>query len=343
MTIIKQNKFFLFLLILTSCYSKTEIKKKRLGFYYWNTVYKSTTAQTNYLKETKADLLYVRLFDVDTILTSKGIEAAPISILRLHDSLPRQIEIVPVIFFTRQAIKSIKNMDSFVSKLSHLVYMLSVHYKFTYSEIQWDFDWTPSTKAIYFDLLKHLKQQPEFKNKKFSATIRLHQVKFISNSGIPPVDKGLLMCYNMGNLKSYHTENSIINLKTMKEYLGNLDTYPLNLDIALPLFSWILHFRNKSFMGIVRVNDSLLKHTNLIHTSSTMYRVQSDFRHEGYSFLKDDDLRFEAVDMELLQNSIHFLRRKNNSDTLSILFFNLDDQIISNYPSHELQRLYNSY
>lgn len=57
------------------------------------------------------------------------------------------------------------------------------------------------------------------------------------------------MCYNMGNLKSLHTENFIMNLNTMKEYLRNLDTNPFELDIDLPIFSWVLHFRNNNIIN----------------------------------------------------------------------------------------------
>ena len=65
-----------------------------------------------------------------------------------------------------------------------------------------------------------------------SATIRLHQLKFIGESGIPPVDKGLLMCYNMGDLHRLRISNSILETAELKKYIKQLSVYPLKLDVA---------------------------------------------------------------------------------------------------------------
>lgn len=328
---------------IVACNPAVKPKQKSLGFYYWNTIFRSSSLQQLYLKETQADLLYIRLFDIDTVSSPNGLEAIPISTLRVQDSLPKNLDIVPVVYFTRQGIKSIKNIDTFSTKVSTLVKKLSDAYGFSFSEIQWDYDWTPSTKQTYFELLESLKCQPELIDKTFSVTIRLHQVKHRSVTGIPPADKGLLMCYNMGNLKSYNIENSILSLKDMKDYLRTLDSYPLKMDIALPLFSWALHFRDKKFVRILRDCDTLIAHPNLASTSESNYKVISEFKFGGYSFLTNDEIRFESVSTSALQNSVDFLREKNNNDSVSILLFNLDDQIISNHPSYEVKSLFDSY
>ena len=77
-----------------------------------------------------------------------------------------------------------------------------------------------------------------------SATIRLHQVKYYKQAGIPPVDRGMLMFYNMGKLNALTAENSIYNSNDAAGYIETVDDYPLKLDLALPAFSWAVHFRN---------------------------------------------------------------------------------------------------
>lgn len=333
---------FSLVVLLFSCSKKVDVKNKELGFYFWNTLYKCNQAQLSYLNETNATLLYVRVFDLDT-LSNNGIEPVPVSILRLRDSFPSNLKIVPVVYFTRQAIKAIKNVDSVSLKIANLLQKICAEYNFQYEEIQWDYDWTPSTKHVYFDLLQKLKRQDEFKTKKFSATIRLHQVKHRSVAGIPPVDKGLLMCYNMGNLKSYEVENSILSLELMKDYLASMQNYPLTLDVAFPLFSWALHFRGDKFQSILREVDSLEQDVNLEKISDTKYRVKSQMKYKGYTFWPNDIIRIEKVSLNMLKQAFKEVHSHNNNDSISILFFNLDDKIINQYPSYEIQKLFNSY
>ena len=73
-----------------------------------------------------------------------------------------------------------------------------------------------------------------------SATIRLHQVKYREETGVPPVDYGVLMYYNMGHISAMGA-NSIYDRSTALRYLGKLREYPLPLDIALPMFAWGVH------------------------------------------------------------------------------------------------------
>ena len=66
-------------------------------------------------------------------------------------------------------------------------------------EIQLDCDWNSSTQKKYFNLIEEMKLYPTWENIVWSATIRLHQLKYPKQTGVPPVNKGVLMFYNMGN------------------------------------------------------------------------------------------------------------------------------------------------
>ena len=103
-------------------------------------------------------------------------------------------------------------------------------------EIQFDCDWTETTKEKYFHLLKLARarlNQFGFSTAKISATIRLYQCKYLFKTGVPPVDKGMLMCYNMGNLKNPGTKNFILESYELRKYISSLNTYPLQLDVAV--------------------------------------------------------------------------------------------------------------
>src|ERR1019366_1414323 len=124
-------------------------------------------------------------------------------------------------------------------------------------------DWTAATRATYFQLLKVARSrlnEAGFASAKISATIRLFQCKYMAKTGVPPVDKGLLMCYNMGNLTHPGTGNSILETTELKKYIASVTTYPLPLDVALPIFDWKVLFHEGSYAGLVKdLPDSLLQ------------------------------------------------------------------------------------
>ena len=104
-------------------------------------------------------------------------------------------------------------------------------------EIQFDCDWTQSTKEKYFKFLRHFRQLQNDPTFQLSATIRLHQIKFANQTGVPPVNRGMLMFYNMADLESIKTPNSILDLEVAHQYIDSQTTYELPLDFALPIFS----------------------------------------------------------------------------------------------------------
>lgn len=328
-------------LLLLICSCQNGIKEKQISFYYWRTDFNISAREQLCLDSLHAKTLYIRLFDLDTITRSdKHIDIIPISkITNSENSTSRNI--VPVVYMTREAILYASDTDSMAARIARLVQQMTKEYQWHFDEIQWDCDWTPKTKQLYFDLLKKLRYQPIFSNKKFSATIRLHQIKHRSMAGIPPVDKGLLMCYNMGNLKEYGHRNSIFEAEIAADYLKHLSTYPLNLDIALPLFQWTVWFRDQRFKGLIRdVNEqSVVNNPNFIQAKEHLYSCQSDTAWLDYHFQKGDELRFESVSIDQLMKFSNDLRGRTHHDSMTILFFHLSPDILKNYPAYELQKI----
>lgn len=91
--------------------------------------------------------LFVRFFDLDTASDVHGnIQVVPVSILRCKDSFPSNYNIVPVVYITRSALKFTTNTDSLANHINTLIQSITLQYHLSFSEIQWDMDWTPSTK-----------------------------------------------------------------------------------------------------------------------------------------------------------------------------------------------------
>ncbi|MCB0519577.1 MAG: hypothetical protein H6577_24515 [Lewinellaceae bacterium] len=115
------------------------------------------------------------------------------------------------------------------------------------TEIQVDCDWTPTTKDRYFAFLKAMKNQNPGID--ITCTVRLHQFRDRDRSGIPPVDRATLMCYNVAPPKDPGVADAIFDEKLVAGYLKN-GKYPLLLEAALPLFGWGALFHENEFKGL---------------------------------------------------------------------------------------------
>lgn len=178
----------------------------------------------------------------------------------------------------------------------------------TGTEIQIDCDWTAGTREKYFHFLKALRQH--FPDNILSATIRLYPYKYFKKMGVPPVDRGMLMCYNLGSIRDADTDNSVFDLKTLQQYF-NGTSYPLQLDIAFPVFGWYAWFRGNDFKGIVHDAPSIMNDTSTFaHLDTYRYRVLTDTVLENNYYRSGDILRREYPDSSMLNTAIEFVKGK---------------------------------
>ena len=116
---------------------------------------------------------------------------------------------------------------------------MATHNKFgKIREMQLDCDWTTSTQQSYFKLCEASRDLLKADSIALSSTIRLHQL----SQTAPPVDRGVLMLYNTGNLKSIDTQNSILDIRDVEPYLKKKIEYPIPLDYVYPTFGWGVKF-----------------------------------------------------------------------------------------------------
>lgn len=95
------------------------------------------------------------------------------------------------------------------------------------TSLQIDCDWTPRTRSAYFRLLStNKRERPELD---LSVIVRLHQYRDREANGIPPADRGLLMCYNMPPVQQRQTRDAIYDEAILKGYL-KAPAYPIPLD-----------------------------------------------------------------------------------------------------------------
>lgn len=326
---------------LFSCTPENVRRQVEPSFYYWKSVFNISNFEKQKLDSLKVKTIYLKFFDVDwDEALNKSLPVAKLQ--TVTGALPGGTAVIPVVFITNECIQKIDSSQ--VEKLAENIYSLVLEIKeandfISIPEIQIDCDWTAGTREKYFRLLNKLKLLTT--NCKLSATIRLHQIKFMSKTGIPPVDRGLLMCYNMGNLKNVSAVNSIIDTKELKKYTGNLQNYPLPLDVAFPLFNWKVLFRNQLYAGLLEELPDTALSASWCSKTGNRYLVLKDSVVQGYALRKGDILRDEQSDIkEVLETAAEISKRLKNTP-LRVSLYHLDSVILAKYTTHELESIYN--
>jgi hypothetical protein len=200
-----------------------------------------------------------------------------------------------------------------------------------YQEIQLDCDWTERTRDNYFYLLQKIKS---LSGKSISCTLRLYPYKYSGKMGIPPVDKAVLMCYNLINPLASDNKNSILAIEELRKYLEKGKKYPLHLDFALPLFSWVQVYQNNQFVGIIHPAthelDSIAKPVRPLW--SEVIKEQEI----GNIYLKiGDRLKREVVKEGMIKDAIILLKENVPWDNnRTIVLFDLDERNLRKF-NHE--------
>jgi hypothetical protein len=227
------------------------------AFYYWRTTLRLSEAETKALAALSIDRLYVRLFDIDWSDEARG--PRPLGLLDGEAGVvPASIEIVPVVFVRERLLRRLDAPG--VARLADDVWRavggglrrLGRHQT---KELQIDCDWTDATRDSYFAFLSALGARARNAGTLLGATIRLHQIKYRERTGVPPVARGMLMFYNMGQIDADDATSAIYDPAAAARYLGRLADYPLPLDVGLPIWSWVVHVRGTEVAGLLQDVD----------------------------------------------------------------------------------------
>lgn len=331
------NSLFLIALIfwLFSCKKNGEVHN---AFYYWKSEFRLDNEQYNLLKQTANNTLYIRFFDIGWDST-KG-KAFPDAIITFGQPTYK-INITPVIFISNKTFENIKitDVDSLAINSFALITRLAANEKIGYSKIQVDCDWTLTTKERYFSFLKALKK---ISQKQLETTIRLHQVKYKDRTGVPPVDNGVLMFYNMGKLNANPNQaNSIYNEADAAKYVSYTSQYPLHLDIALPLFSWSIQIREGRVIQVYgNIGKKQLNDQPNFYGAGNIFRAKKSFFFEGVYIKENDIFKLEQTDIYTLkkaakQLSSYLLSQKNTT----IIYYELGNIKNSEFKAQTLNEV----
>lgn len=321
------KNFIYFICFILFCVGCKQKNNHPIDFYYWRSNYNINDAEKKVVSDLAVENIYVRFFDVD----KKTIEPVPVGVIKNFKSSFLPVNYIPTIFITNRTFVGLSqdNVKELAKNVNNLITEIALSSQLDhYSEIQIDCDWTLSTKSNYFLFLEELKS---ISKKNLSATLRMHQVKFKDREGIPPLDKMVLMCYATENPNEVEEKNSILDLDLAKDYLQNLDKYPIKLDVALPIYSWAIVTNH---LGKVKLINSFseddLKGKPIINKGNGIYEVTDDFFLEKFYLSKGFKIKVETISESLLENTKSFLDKKLK-DNYRIVYYHLDEKFTQNH------------
>ncbi|MEO1713908.1 MAG: hypothetical protein AAFU60_11310 [Bacteroidota bacterium] len=279
--------------------------------------------------------LYLRLFDVDW--DAQGQMAIPVGDLQTAPFPPLpDIAVVPTFFLTNRTFRNVKQDDldwlieAMLEKAQGMLNELHLN-KISYWQI--DCDWTESTRPLFFEFCTRLRDKLQERGIKLSATIRLHQLKYPERTGIPPVDRGALMVYNTGKISDPSTSNSIMEISGVATYLSPSTDYPLQLDLALPIFAWALVFREGKMVRILNPLPPELEQdtSRFSREGSHWVSVKRSTFLNGYYLYAGDRIRLERISESALRELAALLAEKLPAADRQILFYHLDEHNLASY------------
>ena len=316
-----------------SVFSCTQREKPTIAFYYWKTVFKLSQLEKEILDDNAVKKIYLRYFDID--LDSKN-QPFPVSPIRF-ETKSTDFSIVPVIYIKNKVMLN-KELDVrfLAEKTFDFIQQINTTNQIQVQEIQIDCDWTLSSRDQY---LKFIESFKKISGKTLSATIRLHQIKYYKKTKIPNVDKGVLMYYNMGNIAA-DSLNSIYDRNIASKYLESLKNYPLDLDVALPIYSWAVHIREGRVIGLRNkiAVSSFQKDSNFIYENNYLKVKQANYK-TGTFYKVGDILKIESISKNDLLEMSDDLEQNLKQTPKEIIFYDLDELNIKNYEKNIFQNI----
>jgi hypothetical protein len=321
----KYLRIILVVVIFSACQDDHGIASK-ISFYHWGSKWNPKPTELDLLKETSncsSGRIYLHLFDLK--MTEGKVQK--VSTLDIAQPLPAGYCAVPVVYIENKVFETPD--DSLAVKVHEVVSRMLKQQNFCTDELQIDCDWSEKTRASYFLFLKKIK---EISRWKITATIRLHQIKFFKRTGVPPVDKGVLMYYNMGKITG-DNRNSILDNQIGEQYLGEFDKYPLPLDLALPCYHWWIQLRDGVPIELItkwKVEPS--EQIDLFEpVNEGFYKVRKSGFYAGCYLKEGDILKREISEEKELFHAAKTFKKRIHQPFEEVIFFELDSTHISSF------------
>jgi hypothetical protein len=335
------------LLLLSGCSNDNSHKNiPQSSFYFWRSAFTLSLPEKAMIDSLHTKKLFIKVFDIDWNPYTQ--DPQPLSLIRFISALPEKLSIVPTVFITNRTFEHLRNgdIDQISERIKNKIFsIIPANNRNSVKEIQIDCDWSKKTKAKYFHFLEAMSRRLKDSDIIISATIRLHQYADPVNTGVPPVQQGVLMFYNMGELEGPNAVNSILDVNVGKQYLDRAYSYPIHLDIALPLYRWGVLIRRERVVNLLHdlQSEELQDSTLFQNIGTNKYRARRGHYVSGVYVYPDDRIRLESVTIEQLYYASTMLKKHFYSQSFDIIFFHLEPSLEAQYGISNIRSLLISF
>lgn len=313
------------------------------AFYAWQVDFPASAETIAALRRNHVQRLYLRFFDIDSDDDDRPVPIAPVE---LATPLPQGFDYVPVVFLREHVLRhpGPGGTDALAQHLWREVLSIARRAALPFNELQLDCDWTEGTREAYFALLRAVAGKAHAAQVQLSSTIRLHQVKYRERMGVPPVDRGMLMFYNMGRIAD--GTRSIFDPEAARRYLGRITDYPLPLDAALPIWGWTVVLRDDEPHTLLQATDpaELRRLQSVTLQRDGRYRVVAPTFVQGEMLREGDILQPEMVmpqqALEAAQMLAPVLAPAAAPAKRTVALFHLSDAVLARHDDASLGALY---
>ncbi|MBO4385833.1 MAG: hypothetical protein J5817_02325 [Treponema sp.] len=326
-------------LFLTGC-KKNQVLGER-SIYFWKSNLKLDQEEKTFVKKHNVKKIYAKFFDVVESNNGKTDEygLTPIATLRFEDELPKDVQIVPVVFISENCLDGYNKFYfkyNLPKLLSYRVLQMCETHDIPVKEVQVDFDWTETNREDYYEMLEALRKILSEKNVSLSVTVRLHQLRMEE----PPCDSGVLMLYNTGNFRDINCKNSILSYEDASPYIKNLSSYKLPLRLAFPNFSWYLCFKGNEFAAIAYDVDTGDK-KSFKDEGDGKFSVLKETYLKGCSLSEGDTVRYVKADFEEISKVLEEIKQVNKDLASNNILFDLNSRNLKNLGGSEYEKIFN--
>ena len=256
---------------MAGCSERQELTEGN-AVYFWRTDLRLDSTEWTFLQRYHINKVYCRYFDV--VIDEEGAEPKPNATIAFSCTLPDSIELIPTIYITEDCMHQ-KHKGLAEKIVKRIRQMNETNDIKPVSEIQIDCDYTSKSKKVYYQFLEEVKRAW---GQTLSTTIRLHQLSMEA----PPVDYGVLMIYNTGDPKKWEERNPILDIRDVQPYLKRLDSYPLPLAAAYPVYHWVRTIRNIRIEHTVEADE-------ILRVKEAVEKKRSNLKHAIITYHLDKD------------------------------------------------------
>ena len=145
------------------------------------------------------------------------------------------------------------------------------------------------------------------------------------------------MCYATSSPMENDTRNSILDMELLKAYTNNINDYPLNFDVILPIYSWGIVTNHLGQVKLVNgLTEADLQTPMFEKQDNNLYLVKEDGFLQSLYVNAGFTVKIETITPELLAETKRYLDHQIDRD-FPWVYFHLSQGFLDRFTIEDLK------